>query len=192
MEITLTFHAPDRSTWRAWLNENHASTREVWLIYYKAHTGRKSIPYEDSVEEALCFGWVDSIIKRLDEQIYARKFTPRKPESRWSPSNIRRVEKMVAAGRMTEHGLKLVEAAKQSGSWHNPATKPELDFSMPEAFAQALAQNPLAKQTYQTLAPTYQKQYLAWIITAKRAETKARRIEEAIHLLAQGKKLGLR
>ena len=99
---------------------------------------------------------------------------------------------MIAAGRMTEPGLALVDAAKQSGSWDNPAIKPELDFTIPEAFAQALALNPQAKQTFDSLAPTYQKQYLAWIVTAKRADTKSRRIEEAVRLLSQGKKLGLR
>lgn len=182
----------DRSEWRAWLAANHNTESEVWLVYYKKETGIPSIAYNGSVEEALCFGWVDSIIKRIDDQKYARKFTPRKPESRWSPSNTRRVEKLIAAGQMTEHGLALVEAAKQSGSWDNPVTKPELDFTIPDAFAQALAQNPQAKQTFETLAPTYQKQYLAWIITAKRPETKARRIAESIRLLAEGRKLGLR
>ncbi|MEJ2759331.1 MAG: YdeI/OmpD-associated family protein [Anaerolineales bacterium] len=176
-----------RSEWRAWLAANHNKESEIWLVYYKKVSGIPSIPYNASVEEALCFGWVDSIIKRIDEQKYARKFTPRKPESRWSPSNIRRVEKMIAAGKMTEHGLALVEAAKQSGSWDNPVTKPELDFTIPDAFAQALEQNPQARETFESLAPTYQKQYLAWIITAKRPETKARRIEESVRLLAQGK-----
>lgn len=187
-----TLEVANREEWRAWLADNYDQVSEIWLMYYKKGTGIPSIKYEASVEEALCFGWVDSIIKRIDEHKYARKFTPRKPESKWSPSNIRRVEKMIAAGRITTHGLALVEAAKQSGSWDNPPVRPELDLTMPDTFAQGLAGNPQAKQTFDALAPTYQKQYLTWIVTAKRPATKARRIEESVQLLAEGKKLGLR
>ena len=93
---------------------------------------------------------------------------------------------------MTEHGLKLVAAAKQSGSWDDPDQRPQLDYEMPDAFARALAENPKAKRTFDSLAPTYRKRYLAWIITAKRPETKAKRIQESIELLAQGKRLGLK
>lgn len=187
-----TLEVADRVAWRTWLAENYDRVSEIWLVYYKRSSGIDSIKYEASVEEALCFGWVDSIIKRIDEQKYARKFTPRKPESNWSPSNIRRVEKMIAAGQMTAHGLALVEAAKQSGSWHNPAVRPALDLTMPDAFARALEENLQAKETFDSLTKTYQKQYLTWIVTAKRPETKSRRIEESVRLLAEGKKLGLR
>ncbi|MCB2178551.1 YdeI/OmpD-associated family protein [bacterium] len=187
-----TVEMADRVAWRTWLAENYDTATEIWLMYYKKGSGVSSISYEASVEEALCFGWVDSIIKRIDEQKYVRKFTPRKPKSVWSPSNIRRVEKLIAAGKMTEYGLSLVEAAKLSGSWENPAVRPKLDLTMPEEFAQALAEHPQAKDTFDSLTKTYRKQYLTWIVTAKRPETKARRIAEAIRLLAQGKKLGLR
>lgn len=178
--------------WRAWLAENFDKESEIWLVYYKKGTGIPTIAYNASVEEALCYGWVDSLIERIDDQKYARKFTPRKPDSDWSPSNIQRVEKLIAAGRMTEHGLKLVEAAKLSGSWDDPAQRPRLDYEVPDAFAQALAGNPKAQETFDSLAPTYRKRYLAWIITAKRPETRAKRIRESIELLAQGKKLGLK
>lgn len=187
-----TLEVKDRAAWRTWLSENYDTAADIWLVYYRKDTGIPSIGYGASVEEALCYGWVDSIIKRIDEQKYVRKFTPRKPESHWSPPNIRRVEKMIAAGQMTEYGLSLVEAAKQSGSWDNPAVRPELDLTMPEEFARALDENPQAKVTFEALTKTYRKQYLTWIVTAKRPETKARRIEESIRLLAEGKKLGLR
>jgi len=187
-----TLEVKDCAEWRAWLAANHGRETEVWLVYYKKGSGEPSIEYGASVEEALCFGWVDSIIKKLDEERYARKFTPRKETSKWSASNIQRVERLIEEGLMTEHGLKLVQAAKLSGKWDQPVQKPTLSFEMPEEFAAALKHNPRAKHTFENLAPTYQKQYLGWIITAKRAETREKRILESIELLTEGKKLGLK
>ena len=187
-----TIEVKDRAAWRNWLAANHNTKTEVWLVYYKKASGKPSLDYGETVEEALCYGWVDSIIKKLDEARYVRKFTPRKDDSQWSQSNIKRVEQCIKKGIMTEHGMKKVTAAKQGGQWDQPVQKPSLDFEMPEEFAQALSKNPEAKHTFDSLAPTYQKQYLGWIITAKRAETKERRIQEAIQLLSRGEKLGLR
>jgi len=151
-----------------------------------------SIEYETSVEEALCYGWVDSIIKKLDETKYARKFTPRKDDSKWSPSNIKRVNKLINEGKMREYGLKKIKAAKRSGKWDDPVQRPELSFEMHPEFAQALKDNKQAKETFDNLAPTYKKQYLGWIEVAKRPETREKRIRESIRLLAAGKKLGLK
>jgi uncharacterized protein YdeI (YjbR/CyaY-like superfamily) len=95
-----------REDWRAWLAKNHDSENEVWLVYYKKVTGKRSITYSDSVEEALCFGWIDSIIKRIDETKYVRKFTPRVDKSNWSALNIKRAEKMIQSGLMTLHGMR--------------------------------------------------------------------------------------
>ena len=105
LENMKTFEAKNRAEWRAWMAANHDKETEIWLVYYKKETGITSINYEASVEEALCYGWVDSIIKKLDETKYARKFTPRKDDSKWSPSNIRRVEKLIREGLMAKHGL---------------------------------------------------------------------------------------
>lgn len=187
-----TLKAKDRSEWRAWLSANHNKEAALWLVYYKKTSGMASIGYDESVEEALCFGWVDSIIKKIDEQKYARKFTPRKASSKWSQSNINRVEKMIATGLMTGHGLELVDAAKRSGSWDNPVSAPKLSFDLPREFAQALDQNTKAKETFDNLAKTYKKQYIGWISTAKRTETREKRIRESIELLKRGQKLGLR
>ena len=109
MKITQTFHAPDRATWRAWLAENGHNTREIWLVYYRVGTGRPSISYANSLEEALCFGWVDSIIQKIDEEKYARKFTPRKAGSKWSELNKHLVAKLIQEGRVTEAGLARVD-----------------------------------------------------------------------------------
>jgi uncharacterized protein YdeI (YjbR/CyaY-like superfamily) len=178
--------------WRSWLVSNHDLESEIWLVYYRKGTGRETIAYEESVQQALCFGWVDSIIKKIDDVSYARKFTPRKEDSNWSPSNIQRVGKMIASGQMTPHGMRLVEAAKRSGRWDQPVKKPDMDFDMPPEFRQALQQNPEAQKTFDGLAPTYQKQYITWIAIAKRDQTRARRIAESIQLLQCGQKLGLR
>ena len=187
-----TVEVKNRAEWRAWLTANYDKEVEVWLIYYKKKTGKTSVEYGASVEEALCYGWVDSIIKKLDDTKYARKFTPRKESSKWSPSNKKRVEQLIREGLMTEHGLEKVEAAKRAGNWDNLVQKPKLTFEMPPEFAEALRKDKRAQETFNKLAPTYQKQYLGWIEVAKRPDTKAKRINESIRLLAEGKKLGLK
>jgi len=187
-----TVEVKNRTDWRSWLAANHDKETEVWLIYYKKKTGKTSVEYGASVEEALCYGWIDSIIKKLNDAQYARKFTPRKEGSKWSPSNRKRVEKLIREGLLTEHGLKKVEAAKRSGNWDNPVQKPGLTYKMPLEFAEALKENKVAKETFERLAPTYQKQYLGWIEIAKQPKTRGKRIRESIRLLAEGKKLGLK
>jgi uncharacterized protein YdeI (YjbR/CyaY-like superfamily) len=182
----------NRAEWRAWLASNHAKEVEVWLVSYKKKTGKTSVEYGVSVKEALCYGWIDSIIKKLDDTKYVRKFTPRKESSKWSPSNKKRVEQLIKDGLMTEHGLRKVEAAKRIGNWDNPMQKSELTFDMTAEFAEELKKNKRAKKTFEKLAPTYKKQYLGWIEIAKRPETREKRIIESIRLLAEGKKLGLK
>jgi len=140
----------------------------------------------------LCYGWVDSIIKKLDDMKYARKFTPRRESSRWSSSNKKRVEQLIRDGVMTEYGLQKMEAAKRTGNWDNSVKKPELTFDMPAKFTEALRKNKRAKKTFEKLVPTYQKQYLGWIEVAKRPETREKRIKKSIRLLAEGKILGLK
>jgi uncharacterized protein YdeI (YjbR/CyaY-like superfamily) len=180
-----------RDEWREWLSEHHNTESEVWLVFFKKETGRPSVEYECSVEEALCFGWIDSIIKKIDAEKYARKFTPRKPDSKWSKLNKKRVAKVMKEGRMTEHGLAKIEAAKKSGLW-DQNDRPEVSLEMPDKLGKALAENKKAKSFFDQLAPSYQKQYILWIQVAQREETKDKRVEESIHLLEQGKKLGLR
>ena len=187
-----TVEVKNRADWRAWLAANHDKETEIWLVYHKKGTGKEAIDYESSVEEALCYGWVDSIIKKIDETKYVRKFTPRKDDSKWSPSNKRRVKKLVKERLMTEFGLQKIEAAKRSGQWDAPDQRPELSFEMHPEFAEALKKNKQAKETFDKLALTHQKQYLGWIEVAKRPETREKRIKESIRLLAAGKKLGLR
>src|SRR5215208_4566267 len=105
MEITRTVYVTNRADWRAWLERHHETETEVWLIYYKKHTGRSRIPYDDAVEEALCFGWIDSIVKRIDDEKFAQRFTPRKAKSEWSERNLIRVRALIREGKMTRAGL---------------------------------------------------------------------------------------
>ena len=177
--------------WRKWLQKNHNKVVEVWLIFYKKETGKPSIDYETAVEEALCFGWIDSLVKKIDEQRYSRKFTPRKDNSVWSESNKKRVKKVIKEGGMTEYGLNKVKAAKKSGKWYEDAS-PDISFNIPTDFEKALKKNNKAKENFKKLSPTHKKYYIGWIATAKREKTIEKRIEESIKMLNQGKKLGLK
>jgi uncharacterized protein YdeI (YjbR/CyaY-like superfamily) len=180
-----TLQVRDDKEWRDWLEKFYATSPGVWLIYYKDHTGIKSIPYEDSVREALCFGWVDSLIKRLDDRRYARKFTPRKPASKWSPSNRKRWCELKAAGLLAPAGL---AAAPTENTYAPLPAVPQL----PDYIAAALKRNPKAWSFFQQLAPSHRRQYVRWIHYAKRRETREKRIREAIAMLQARQKLGLK
>ena len=174
-----------RAAWRKWLARHHASSPGVWLVFHKDHSGVEAIPYEDSVREALCFGWIDSLIKRLDDDRYARKFTPRKPTSRWSDLNRRRWAELQAQGLLTPAGL----AAAPAGQAR--AVRPTIP-ELPGYVATALRGNAKAWVFFRSLPPSQRRLFVGWIHTARRPETRQRRIRESIALLAAGKKLGLR
>jgi len=186
-----TVFIDSREDWRVWLEKNHDSVKEIWLVYYKKETGKKSVSYDASVEEALCFGWVDSLIKKIDEAKYARKFTPRKDSSKWSDLNKRRAEKMIKAGLMTDIGRQKIDAAKKSGAWE-AGSRSETDLTVSPEFRKALSENPKAKAVFGKLPPSHKREYLGWINSAKRPETTKRRIAEAIKLLTRGEKLGMK
>ncbi len=184
-----TFHASDRADWWAWLAQNHASQAEVWLIYYKAGAGQPNVTYEESVEEALCFGWVDSIIQKIDEEKYARKFTPRKAGSRWSDLNRHRVAKLVREGRMTAVGLAKVDFSMPDADTPRPSRS---DLPLPEWLKEALMSHPKAWENFEKLPPSHRRNYIGWIGEAKRAETRQKRILEAVKLLEKNEKLGMK
>jgi uncharacterized protein YdeI (YjbR/CyaY-like superfamily) len=158
----------------------------VWLVFHKRHTGRSSIGYDEAVEEALCFGWIDSVIKRLDSGRYARKFTPRRPDSKWSTANRRRYAQLKARGLLTPAGLKRAPTAR-----NGDAPRPS-DSAVPAYVEQALRARPIAWRHFERLSPSYRRLYVAWIDSAKRQETKTRRLREVVDLLAAGRKLGLK
>jgi len=181
----MTLQVTSRRQWRAWLTKHHTSSPGVWLVFHKAHTGVRSIPYEDTVREALCFGWIDSLVKRLDDNRYAIKVTPRQPTSKWSEINRKRWMELEAAGLLTSAGL---AAAPTNNTYAPRPVIPDL----PAYIAKALRANPRAWKFFRELAPTHRRNFVVWIHTAKRPETRARRIRESISLLAAGKKLGLK
>jgi uncharacterized protein YdeI (YjbR/CyaY-like superfamily) len=181
-----------RSAWRTWLETHHNSETEVWLIFYKRHTGKPTLSYSDAVEEAVCFGWIDGVKRRIDDDRYTHRFSPRKPDSKWSATNRKRAARMKKAGLMTTAGRKAIAAAKRRGTWQATANAPEVDVSIPAALAAALLNNPKAAQFFESLSPSYQQQFTGWINIAKREETRQRRIEESVALLTRGEKLGMR
>ena len=184
-------HFVNRDEWRAWLEVNHAIARELWLVIYKKHTGRAGMSYEQAVEEALCFGWIDGVMKRLDDEKYALRFSPRKSGSIWSQSNKRRVTKLIKEGRMTEAGLARVKEAKANGEWRKAAQR-EDTAQIPDDLDRALSANSQARRNFDRLAPSHRRQYLYWITSAKTDKTRQRRIQAAISLLAENQKLGIR
>ena len=187
-----TVYITTRSKWRDWLAKNHDKEENgIWLVFYKKKTNKPTLEYEEAVEDALCFGWIDSIIKKIDESKYARKFTPRRAGSMWSELNKKRAEKMIKQGRMTNAGLVKIKSAKKTGIWDKDP-RPKISLDIPDEFATALAKNKKAKENFDKLALTYRRHYIGWVADAKRAETKKRRIAESIALLEQGKKLGLK
>lgn len=173
-------YAKDRAEWRAWLAEHHATTPGIWLIYYKKESGKPRVSYDEAVEEALCFGWVDSKPNVLDEERYQQLFSPRKPKSPWSKLNKGRVERLIAENRMAPAGLAKIEAAKLDGSW-NTYDAIE-DLTVPDDLREALAANKDAETHFSAFSPTSKKNILWWIESAKRPETRSKRIKETVAL----------
>jgi uncharacterized protein YdeI (YjbR/CyaY-like superfamily) len=181
----------NRKEWRDWLEKNYCSCAEIWLVYYKKHTGKPSVSYNDSVEEALCFGWIDGIKKRIDDEKYTHKFTPRKKTSKWSQSNIKRAEKMIKEGKMTELGIKLFKERK-SYNEKDEKLRSAKEVPLPKEIENELQQHSKAWTFFNSLAPSYKKQYILWLTTAKRQDTKEKRLKEAIELLKKNQKLGMK
>ena len=174
-----------RAEWRRWLAKHHATSPGIWLVRYKPHSDVASMPYEDVVREALCFGWIDSLVKRLDENRYAIKVTPRKQTSNWSDLNRKRWKALQAAGLLAAPGL---AAAPTANRYAPKPTIPEL----PTYIAAAFKASPDAWTFFKALSGRNRRDFVVWIHMAKRPETRERRIREAIGLLAAGKKLGLK
>ena len=188
-----TLHVTTREEWRAWLAEHYATEREIWLVYFKQHTGQPRVSYDHAVEEALCFGWIDSIVRRLDDERYAQKFTPRRNTAKWSESNLRRFAKLVKEGRMTPAGLaKGPDLIASQPVPAKPRKTGDKDEKIPDYIQQRLQTNAKAWRFFQDLAPSYRRLYVGWIDAAKREETRQRRLEEAVALLEQNQKLGLK
>lgn len=178
------FHPESREQWRAWLADHHDTERGAWLVSWKQATGRPSLPYEAVIEEALCFGWVDSTAKTLDSERSMMLMTPRKPTSTWARTNKERVDRLLAAGLMQPAGIAAVETARANGSWTVLDSVEALE--LPDDLAAALDAEPGARETYEGFSPSNRKMILWWVKSAKRPETRQRRIAETARLAAQG------
>jgi uncharacterized protein YdeI (YjbR/CyaY-like superfamily) len=177
----------DRAAWRAWLDDNHATRDHVVVVFYRKATGKPSLDYDTAVEEALCFGWIDGVKHKLDDERYTYRFTPRRAGSVWSEPNKRRIAALTAAGRMHAAGLAAIAAARDSGAWHKPA-RAAMPAEMPAELVAALATSKRARDAYAALAPSHQRQWQRWIADAKQPATRERRATKAIAQLASGHK----
>ncbi|MBI5953115.1 MAG: YdeI/OmpD-associated family protein [Chloroflexi bacterium] len=175
-----SIHPKSRADWRKWLEENHTRTEGVWLISYKKTSGRQSFDYEESVEEALCFGWIDSKGNKLDDERTMLWFSPRKAGSKWAKPNKERVAKLMKAGLMAPAGLAKVEAAKKDGTWNALDGVDALEI--PPDLAKALSKNKTAREYFEAFPRSAKRAILEWILNAKKPETRAKRIEETVTL----------
>ncbi|MFC1925444.1 YdeI family protein [Chloroflexota bacterium] len=179
--MTGQLYFANRDDWRVWLEKNHATEKEAWLAHYKKHTGKPGIPYEDAVEEALCFGWIDGLLRSIDSEKYALRYTPRRKNSIWSETNKKRVERMIQQGRMTEAGLAKIRQAQENGEWRKAESRERL--VVPPDLKKALAANKEAGRNFKGLAPSRQKQFIWWVTSAKKKETRQRRINEILRMV---------
>jgi uncharacterized protein YdeI (YjbR/CyaY-like superfamily) len=175
--------APDRAAWRAWLAANHAQSSGVWLVIHKKNSAEPSVTYEEAVEEALCFGWIDGKINPLDETRFKQWFTRRKPKSAWAKSNKDRVARLIEEGLMAPAGLAAIELAKGNGAW---TTYDEIDqLIVPDDLTAALEANPEAQRHWNAFSPSIRKGILYFVQSAKRPETRNKRIARTVELAEQ-------
>jgi uncharacterized protein YdeI (YjbR/CyaY-like superfamily) len=174
--------AKDRSEWRRWLAKNFARSEEIWLVFYKKAFGKPAVSYDHAVEEALCFGWVDGMKKKLDEECYAFRFTPRKAKSAWSKSNIQRVERLIAEGKMMPAGLK----AFHSSDRRDVAPMPT---ELPRALEDKFRKQRAAWANYEKFPPGYRRMTAGWVASAKKEETQIKRLEKLIEFSARNERI---
>ena len=175
-----SIHPQSRSEWRAWLTRNHQRKEGVWLVTYKKATGKPRIDYDEAVEEALCFGWVDSKPGKLDDERFMLHFAPRKQGTGWSQPNKQRIEKLIVAGLMMPAGLDKVEQAKCDGSWSRLDAVEALEI--PQDLSAALANYPNAEHHFYAFPRSVKRGILEWILNAKKPETRAKRVAETARL----------
>lgn len=175
-----TFYAKDIAAWRAWLQKNGEQENSVWLIIYKKQSGTPSIYYSEAVDEALCFGWIDSTPNKRDEKSYYQFFAKRNPKSNWSKVNKLKVEKLIAEGRMAAQGMKMIELAKRTGTWD--ALNEVDEIIIPDDLQQSLAANKTAKQFFEAFSRSSKRGILEWVLNAKKPETRQKRIAETVAL----------
>jgi uncharacterized protein YdeI (YjbR/CyaY-like superfamily) len=183
MEEKLHLYFKKAQEWREWLHENHNTSKGVYLIFYRVNSEFESMRWEEAVQVAICYGWIDSTVKKIDEERRKQVFTPRKDKSVWSKLNKTYIEKLLQENLIHESGLRKIEIAKQNGSWQSLDAVENLE--MPNDLEMAFQQNKTAFDNYLKFSPSYRKSYLYWLNQAKRNETRNIRITEIISLCEQ-------
>jgi uncharacterized protein YdeI (YjbR/CyaY-like superfamily) len=178
-----TFYAKDRPAWRTWLQKNHTTEKSVWLIIYKKDCSIPSVYYKEAVDEALCFGWIDSKPNKRDEVSYYQFFAKRNPKSNWSKVNKLKVEKLIAANLMTEAGFAMIDLAKQNGNWD--ALNDVDEVILPADLQDAFSNNKIAFTNFEAFARSSRRGILEWILNAKQPTTRQKRIAETVKLAEQ-------
>ena len=179
-------HVTSRAELRAWFEANAESSPSIWLVTYKRVTGKPAPSYDDIVEEALCFGWIDSTIRTRDPETSMLLLSSRKPRSTWAATNKVRVERLIRDGLMTPRGLRAIEVAKANGSWELLDSVDRLE--LPDDLAHALAAEPGTRRFFDSLPPGSRKQHLWWVVSAVRPETRARRIGSIVAAAVEGRR----
>lgn len=181
-----TFYPKNQEEWRKWLQSNHISKQSIWVIFYKKSSGKPTITWSEAVDEALCFGWIDSVKKKLDEERSIQFFSKRKPNSTWSKINKEKVKQLIANNKLMPAGLACIEIAKKNGSWTILDDVEEL--IIPADLEQEFKKKKGAKNYFQSLSKSTQKALLQWVVLAKQKETRNKRITEIVDCAAKGQK----
>ncbi len=188
MDVGKTFYAKNRKEWRAWLAKHHRTAPEIWLVYYKKASGKPRIPYNDAVDEALCYGWIDSILKSIDSRCFAQRFSPRRPTSKLSDMNRERVRRLITAKRMTKAGLASISHAFD----HKRDTKKKLPAQIPADIVRALKRDPIVWKNFQRFPESYKRIRIGWIAAARvRPEVLQQRLRYFLKMTAQNKRFGM-
>jgi len=179
VKVGNTMQFASRDKWHNWLAAHHSTEKELWLIIYKRHIGKPGLSYQEALDEALCFGWIDGTLKRIDDEKHMIRFSPRRSRSIWSKANRGRAERLIAEGRMTGAGLAMIEQAKKNGEWYRELSNDE-GAIVPPDLTESLKSNKKARKNFENFPPSLQEQFIYWITSAKRAETRTKRILETV------------
>ena len=186
-----TLAVDSRREWRQWLAAHHDREGEIWLVFWKVGSGHPSLPFEDALDEAICFGWIDNLIRRLDEQRYARRFMPRRPKSHWTATNRERFARLEAEGKLTAAGRARGPAAADEAQQRTSGAK-QKGSGVPVELEHALKKNRRAAGNFAAMPASVRNGFVGWIGAAKRADTRARRTAEAVVLLERNERLSMK
>lgn len=188
MDSEKVFYAPDRKSWRAWLKKNHSKEKRVALLKYRKHTGKPALSHKESMEEAICFGWIDTTIKKLDHDRYIRHFVRRGPKANWSTATLSYAKRLIREKRMAPAGLAAYKLGLKKLPFDHDIPK---DPPVPEDLKQALEKDQKSKENFDNLAPSYRRTYLRWLFRAKQSATREKRINSILLRVRDNKKFGL-